>query len=190
MKTKKIVSIITIMFLAFNLYGCTSEGKSDNKKDDYTSGTTTHPTETTTTEEITTTEEPTTENKHYGSFTTTKDFFSDYFEIYLDYQDIQDIVVKNFDGKEFHNGDITDVKSEVLSLGYDLAEYGKVFSAMYDIVAAMDGFKFEIIERYYGSCFYPVIDENTNFVFKCVNETPFKILITTEEDSIIHFEGL
>ena len=45
-------------------------------------------------------------------------------------------------------------------------------------------FKFEIIEKYYNDDLYPIIDENINFIFKCVNKNPFKIIITTKEDGI------
>lgn len=52
-------------------------------------------------------------------------------------------------------------------------------------------FKFEIIEKYYNDDFYTIVDENTNFMFKCVNKNPFKIIITTKEDGItINLEGI
>ena len=109
MKTKKIISIITVTFLAFNMFGCASDEKINNEKDDYTSSSETtkkstdKPAETTTIAKST--EEPTTEIKEYGSISITKGDWAKEYDFLFDYQDI---VIKHFDGKEFHNGTTTD----------------------------------------------------------------------------------
>lgn len=191
MKTKKIISLITVTFLAFNMFGCASDEKRDDEKDDYTSSSETTPNATNKPEETTTiaepTEESTTEIKEYGSITITKGDSAKEYDFLFDYQDI---VIKHFDGKEFHNGTTTDVRAEVLNAGYNLAEYGKIFSAMYSIVTETE-FSFEIMEKTYADTFIPVVDENTNFVFKNVNEESFKILINFEGDVItIRFQSV
>ncbi|MBQ3544780.1 MAG: hypothetical protein IJA34_07340 [Lachnospiraceae bacterium] len=185
MKTKKIISIITVTFLAFNMFGCASDEKINNEKDDYTSSSETtkkstdKPAETTTIAKST--EEPTTEIKEYGSISITKGDWAKEYDFLFDYQDI---VIKHFDGKEFHNGTTTDVRAEVINAGYDLAEHGKTFAAIYSYIVSTD-FSFDIIEKTYADTSIPVVDENTNFIFKNVNEESFKILITFEGDNII-----
>lgn len=165
--------------------GCGSKGKSDSKEVGDTSNTsdtinTASQSESSKGEEITT-EETTTEvePETKKNFSTTLHLVgNEWFEYLLDYKDV---IVSAFNNRIFNPGEVIDVRNEIISLGYDLDEYSKVFSPIHQCIGGCADYSFSLIELNPDFIRYPIINDVDNFVYRVDEEEPFTVNIKFDE---------
>ncbi|MBE5927301.1 MAG: hypothetical protein E7270_10105 [Lachnospiraceae bacterium] len=185
---KKFFSILLVMLISVNVVACSGEKP---KPEDTTKNTTvedkTTPEETTK-EEETTTPEPTTPEETTKKEEVAEDFScvsgDPFYDFIFNYQEV---LVKEFDNKVFNKGDIIDCKADIEAAGYDISEYGKVFSYVYTTI--MGGSRkctlTDIESTYDDLYFIMVVDDSHNLVLKNETEQSFKLHVYFEDDKCI-----
>lgn len=88
--------------------------------------------------------------------------------------DKKDFIIENFDGKEFHYGEVYNCAEELQALGCDLDEYGNAYVWIYNSI--LFSAKFEIMEITQEEIFgNAIVDSSHNLIIKNTKKEPFKV---------------
>lgn len=184
---KKFLVMIMVSVLSISCIACS--GKSNEKEKDTTETTSTEEKVTTTKKEEVTSQEEESTTKEEKPTITPEGISIDLDTGYPFLEDYKDFVIEYFNNKSFKKGDTFDCKAEIETLGLDVNEYGKIFSAMYSrLVGASQNCNFTEGTYIMDEMFLiPLVDSNNNYTGTNNTEQSFHLEISFDKPDVMSY---